>query len=209
MSEPSNESPPTGSDIVDLAELRAVEVCEHARLEEKAAALLEEDMSAEAFLSTLEQHGEHFAAIQVLAQALDPRRTVRWAVDCCRAHAPADVPEEEQDILDAVDEWLAAPSDEDRRTIGAAAEEVGLERPSACVALSVFFAEGSLAPADLDEVPVPEGACGQAASGAILLVLVQDRPEAALEKASACLARGREVALEEMPIVPEAPEADA
>ena len=55
-----------------------------------------------------------------------------------------------------------------------------------------------MTPEEIEDVPVPEGACGQAASGAILLALVQDHPERASEKAQACLSRGREIALEEV-----------
>jgi len=209
MSEAASQPKPDAQDIVDLAEIPAAEICERARIEDEGKALLEEGMSVDAYLAALEAAEEHFAAIRVLAQALDPRRAVRWALDCCRQHVTDDTPAEEQEILPAVEMWLRDPSDVGRRALGAMGEKVGLDRPPGCAAMAAFFAEGSLAPEDLAEVPAPEGSCGQVASGAILLAVVEDHPEEAVEKAKKYLIRGREVAVEE--IAPEiaAPEPEA
>ena len=208
MSEAANQSKPEAKGIVNLAKIPAAEICERARIEKEGRSLLEDDMSVEAFLAALEAEGEQYAAIRVLAQALDPRRAVRWALDCCRQHV-SDMSTEEREVFPAVEMWLRDPSDVGRRALGAMGEKVGLDRPPGCVAMAVFFAEGSMAPEDLEEVPPPEGSCGQVASGAILLAAVEEHPEEALEKAKKYLARGREVAVEDIAPEISAPEPEA
>jgi len=124
-------------------------------------------------------------AINQQARSLQPRACIEWSLACIRKLQSKPEPPEQQ-ALDAVEKWLADPSDANRRTAKAASDEAGLRTPAGCVALAVFFSEGSISPADKHDVPPPPDVTAKIAAGGIILAAVKD-PANSAERLQTCL----------------------
>jgi len=133
-------------------------------------------------------------AIMFLAYALPKREAVWWGIACARDVAPDDLPEEGVAALQAAEAWLSDPTDENRRNSFEAAKAATYDTPPGCIALAVFFSEGSLSPADCPPVPVGEGFCARTTAAAILLSSLQVAPDDVAAKAKAFALSGIEAA---------------
>ena len=175
---------------------------------EPAAALLHEEMAPDAYLEAL--LGGDFAedAISFLAYGLPKREAVWWGLRCVREVSPEELREEETAALSAVDAWLAEPNDEHRRASFAAAEAASYNTPAGCIALAVFFTEGSMAPVDCPEVPVEEGFCARTVAAAVHLSAVMYEPLKAPETSRGFVDQGIEVASQPAPWEEEQGEGD-
>lgn len=124
-------------------------------------------------------------AINQQARSLQPRACIEWSLACLRKLQPQVEPPE-QKALKAVEKWLADPSDANRRAAKAVSDETGLSTPAGCVALAVFFSEGSISPANQHEVPPPPDVTAKIAAGGILLAATKD-PANSTERLQTCL----------------------
>ena len=173
---------------------KAAEILELYESSEQAGALLQDDMAPDAFLEALLKEELVEEAISFLAYALPGREAIWWGVRCVRAVSPAELQDEETAALEAVDTWLAEPSDENRRAAFTAAEAATYGTPAGCIALAVFFTEGSMSPVDCPEVPVGEGFCARTVAAAVHLSSVAYEPLKASETARGFVDLGIEVA---------------
>ena len=138
------------------------------------------DASPQTVLAKLSESGQDIDAIKFLAQALGPRGSITWAFACLREHGTAGKPERAA-AIEAVERWLAEPSDANRRAAQEAAAKVS-GTPEGCLALSVFFSEGSIAPPNLQNVPPPPFLAEKIAGAGLLVAAVQQEPERAPER---------------------------
>jgi hypothetical protein len=173
--------------------MTAAELIEAAALPEEAAALATPEMRGGEFIDALAQSGRQAEVVRALAHALTPRETVRWAAECLRRGAPASAGEAA--ALEAVERWLADPSDENRRAALVAAERAP-GTPAGVLASAVFLTEGSVAPPQAPVVPPVPYAAAKAASGAIILAVVSREPAKAHEKFAALIEDGMQRARE-------------
>ncbi len=128
------------------------------------------------FLGWLAAEGHWATAWAFLARALPRREAVWWATRCVRSVLPEPIALPAATALAAAETWTAAPGDVNRRKAFPLAEAVGVDHPAGCVALVVFLSGGSMAPAQLKEVPPPPGAADRALVGAILIAAAQAPP---------------------------------
>ena len=167
-----------------------------------------------AVISALVAAGKAPAALRMLACALPPRESVWWAWVAARhaatvqqqrasqqEHEPPDpdVPRALPpsplvlETLAAVEQWIAQPTDDNRRAVWALAEKVGIDTPAGAVATAAFFTNGSLTPPGGPFVPAPAGLYTTLASAAVIASAVATDVERLGEVASAFIAQGLEV----------------
>jgi len=133
-------------------------------------------------------------AIQFFAFALPPREAVWWTCLCSRAVFPEPTPKPLLDAVEAAEAWVRKPTEESRRAAMACAQATDFQSPATWAAVAAFWSGGSLAPADLPEVPVPAHLLGVAVAGAIALAAVQTEPQRAEQKREHYLASAIDVA---------------
>jgi hypothetical protein len=172
---------------------RATEVCRQVALGEAARALLKPDLTARQFLDLLVAQGHLSDAVRFLAQALPKREAVWWGCLCARLVLGPSPPAAVTAALQAAEQWAAAPTDENRRAAFPAGEAADFGTPAGCVAAAAFFSGGSVAPANVPEVPPAEHLTGQVVGNAVLLAAVQSEPDKAEEKYRRFLALGGDV----------------
>ena len=168
----------------------AAEICQHFHLGEVAKKLLQDGMTPQQFLNSLIQQQQYVDAVRFLAHALPKSEAIKWAWLCARQHHGANPPEKISAALEAVDKWIAEPSEENRRAAMTAAERAEFSTPAGSAALAVFFSGGSMAPPDAPVVPPEKNLTPNSVAGAVLLAAVLKEPEKAAEKYRAFLAEG-------------------
>lgn len=189
-----------GPALEKLQSLAATEVCERCELDSDVSDVVQPETHVAALLEHLLSNERAADAVQLLAHSLEPREVVWWAWDIALANTESPG-EAVTQALDSVGRWLVDPDDEKRRAAYDASEVCGLGEPAGCVAIAVFFAEGSLGPADLEqEIPSPPFSCAKAAAGAIGLSAVEV-PEHAGERSAAAVSRWFELAKHDPPWV--------
>jgi hypothetical protein len=169
-------------------------VCAEAELEEDALTLLEEADGVPAFLETLCEEDRYEEAIAFLAQALPPREAVGWAWVCAREAVGEDAPPSVQESLEATRAWIQEPSDAIRRAAFNAADEAGMATPAGCAGLAAFFSGDSLAPADSEPAPPPEGLSGRTVAGCVHVSAAWGEPEDVAARYEDFMRRGLELA---------------
>lgn len=154
--------------------------------------------------------GKAPVALRLLACALPPRESVWWAWVAARHAATAQqqraerspAPEEPRalppsplvlETLAAVEQWIAQPTDDNRRAVWALAEKVGIDTPAGAVGAAAFFTNGSLTPPGGPFVPAPAGLYTTLASAAVIAAAVATDVERLGEVATAFIAQGYEV----------------
>ncbi len=134
----------------------AAEVCRRFELSEKAAGVPVEGVSPAAYVENLASAALWADAETFLAYALPKREAVWWACLCTREAVGPEPKPLVASALKAAEAWVVNPTDPNRRQAKAAADAVGLGHPSGAAGAAVFASGGSLAPADLPEVPPGE-----------------------------------------------------
>lgn len=161
-----------------------------AELSQEAADLYAPDATHDSFIKKLSAGALFADAVTYTAHTLTPQACVKWSLSCLRT-LQTKTNEPGAHAISAVDQWLADPSDAHRRACKAAAEKAGLKSAAACLAMAVFFSEGSIAPPERDHVPVPPGVAQKISASAIILAVVED-PKQATARYEKCLALARE-----------------
>ncbi len=172
-----------------------------------AVALAEEDTSPPRFMELLFARELYEDALSFLAYGLPRREALWWGLGCVSEITPEESPPAILRALAVVEEWVGGPNDERRREAMVAAEEATYGTPAGCLALAVFFSEGSMAPPDCPAVPVGEWFCARTTAAALLLASLQEGQEKAPATAKAFLERGIDVARNAAPWDDAPPEA--
>ena len=170
------------------------QVCRAAELSDEALALLGDQSDGPGYVQLLADKGHYPDATRLLAYALPQRPAVWWAWVCSR-RANGETPTAPvQAALDATKQWIAEPTDANRREAMRLATEVEFGTPAGCAGLAAFFCGESISPPDRDPVPPGEYMAAQAISGCISLAAVFTEPEKAEEKFREFVKQGLEVA---------------
>ncbi len=124
-----------------------------------------------AYFDGLVTAGEYDRAIAFVGSALPRREAVQWSAEAL-ARAARSVEEAKRvgrhELLQAVQTWLADPSEERRRAAWAAASRNEQSSPEKLLACAVYFSGGSIAPEDCEPVQPASHVCGRLAATAIL-----------------------------------------
>jgi hypothetical protein len=190
----------TGS--AGLAKIEAEEAAQVlARYEPSAAAaqLATPALSPRAYLEQLISEELLEDALFFLAYALPRREALWWGLRCVRKVTPAEPSDAIGAALTAVETWVTEPGDESRRAAMQAAEEATFGTPAGCLALAVFFSEGSMSPADCPPVPVGEEFCARTVAAAVHQASLANGPKEVQGTALALVDLGLEVAAQPAP----------
>lgn len=185
MTEPASTNP--------LAYIVA-QVSQVAELEDPAMELRKPAFGPREYLNALVEVDLLPDAVKFMAHLLPRREGVWWAWLCARKVQGRDAPREEQAALSATEKWIAEPTDEHRRAALDAANAAGLGSPAGCAALAAFLSGGSLAPADVAEIPPPRYAAAKAVYGSLVFSAVAVEPENSQTKFGKFLDYGLELA---------------
>jgi hypothetical protein len=159
-----------------MAELS--ETIARAELSSEAVQLFAPGLTADAYTKKLSAAEMHADAVKFAGHAVEAADCIKWSCACLRA-LQSSSEASAAEAMAAVDAWLAEPGDQRRRASKSAAEKAGLKTAAGCLAMAVFFAEGSIAPAERDSVPGPPGVAQKLASAAVILAVVEKPKEAA------------------------------
>ncbi len=116
----------------------------------------------EIVLAELEGKGAMVDLLRLMAILLPPRERVWWA--CLAARdiiGPA--PDNSTPSLAAAEAWVFKPSPENREAARASVDTAYVDDDTVHCAVSVMYADGTLGPGDLAEMPAPAGAAEVAA----------------------------------------------
>jgi len=177
-----------------MKENKASDVCSHFALGDTARRLLTPELTADKYLALLIQHKQYIDAVRVLAYALPIKDAITWGNSCARQSAEPNPAEKLAAALDAVDRWIAEPSDDNRRAALKAAEQADFSTPAGSSALAVFLSGGSLAPPDAPVVPPEKYQAANAVVGVVLLSAIAKEPEKAEATYQAFLGQGQKIA---------------
>jgi hypothetical protein len=180
----ANAQPPTKS----ASSLR--DLCEQAKVEEDAKALLKDEHTPLQFLELLIEKDLFLDAIRVLAYALPKRWAVGWGCLCVRYSLRTEEAAMISETHVAVEKWVYDPIEENRRAAQAAADKEGLDSSSALLAMAAFYSGGSVGPPDLEPMVPSDHVTPQFVAGAVMIAAVEKEPEKATEKYRAFLQRG-------------------
>lgn len=184
---------PTGA-LKKVSAKQAREICAQFELTEAARALLNDQISPDAFLDLLLEHGHLPDAVRLLAFALPKREAVWWACQCVRDCLPADAPPKFIEAVKAAEAWVYKPSEETRWAAKEPGEKVGFDKAAAWPAMGAFWSGGSMVPAHLPAMAPGPTFTGMAVSGAVLLSAAQRDPEKAMEQYRQFIGYGIDIA---------------
>jgi hypothetical protein len=187
MNETSTETLP---DLPLVKAETAAEICDTCALREEALDLLEDEMAPDAYLQALMDGELYPDAIKFLAQALPKRDAVIWARSCAQEAAGEEPTEADATCLEMIERWLVDPSEDNRRAAMDVADEAVYATAVAAAAAAAGWTEGSMGPAEYDDVPPPENLTGTMVASAVLLASVAGDPAEAKATQKGFLERG-------------------
>ncbi len=147
----------------------AQEVCAEYALSDEAKPLLRPDMPPLDFVAALTEAKQHSDAVQFLARALPKREAVWWAALCAREAPDVAVEKRFLAAIEAAENWVRKPTEENRRLAEKAAETVKESHPARWSALGAFWSGGSLTPEGAPEVKPAEDLTAKAVAAAIMI----------------------------------------
>jgi hypothetical protein len=172
------------------------QLCAQAKIGEKAADLLTAQSTTKDFIALLVQKEFYPDAIRIVAHLLPKRESIGWGCLCVR-HLHSLKPDKPlPEVHSAVERWVSAPNEDNRWAAKKMADGENPKSLSGLLAMAVFFAGPSMAPANLQAVPPPETATPETVGNVVVLAGVVTEPEKAkekhrvfMQKASALIAR--------------------
>ena len=158
------------------------QLCQRAKLQAEATALLTDDSTTKEFIALLVEKKLFRDAIHLVACMLPKREAVGWGCLCVR-HAQSLVPDKPlPPVHSVVERWVSAPNEDNRWAAKQAADQDDPKTPSGLLAMAVFFAGPTMAPPNLQAVPPPEHATAEIVGNVIILAGVLQQPQKAEEK---------------------------
>lgn len=133
----------------------AFELVQQCRIKLKpgAESLLDDRLTPRAYFERLLQNGHLAEARRILAHTLPKRRALWWACLCAQDAYQDDLPQSVARAIEVVTRYVRDPSEPNRRE----AERVGRSLPpnrlEGCLAMAVFFSQGSVSLPHLPMVP--------------------------------------------------------
>jgi hypothetical protein len=158
------------------------EVAKAAELGDESYALLQPEHTARDFVSALLEAERLQDAVRFIAHALPRREAVWWALLCAR-EASGDKPSPDvKASLDATDNWVRHPGDEQRRAAMAAAQKATFQTAAGCAGFAAFLSGGSMSVPGQPEVPPGPFFTAKAVFGAVALASIGSDPKTAPER---------------------------
>lgn len=193
---PSSDRPAHAAKPEPNRATSATELCRrgHIKLRSVAESLLRDDLSPQKFFDLLVSHSCLADARRVLAMALPKRRALWWgclcSIDAYQDHMPA----REMDAIEAVVNFVHAPSDANRRATSTCGMKAGVNTLGGTLAMATFFSMGSVSLPGLPHVAPRPFVTGRLVGVAVYLASVKCDPRRYKEHLRNYLALGRAIA---------------
>lgn len=126
--------------------------------------------SVDVVLAELEQKGELFDMLHLLAVVLPPRERVWWACLAARDYV-GPKSKEDPPPLAAAEAWVFDPTDLNRTAASEAIDKAYVDDDTVHCAVSALYSDGTLGPGDLAQYPAPAGVAEAAAFGMNMVAL--------------------------------------
>jgi len=152
-----------------IPESTAEAICAGLDLDEAARMVIVAGAPPSDCIEALLRANDRVHATRVLARALPPALSVKWACECVRKTLANNAPATERDALASAARWLAEPNDANARAAYAAAEAAEFKTPGAWAAVAPLWAGDNLAPPGEPPLAPPPGLYAKAVAGAVLL----------------------------------------
>ncbi len=125
-------------------------------------------------------------AVDFLGHALPRYEGIVWAAQSLKNIGDELHPDTPRTpLMTAIMRWIDDPSDEQRRALGALAEEGDSTDPESLLANAVYFSGGSIAPPDLEPVLPPNDVSARFSTGAVIVAAHRcEKPEPMLRIAA-------------------------
>lgn len=136
------------------------------------------------FADRLLSSGDDNDCLTFLSYALPKRLGVCWALKCLRSEDNL-IAAKDTATIEAVEAWIAQPTDSSRRKAMELAEATGMDSAGAWLAVTAFWSHGSMGPKDQPDVPVEDNMAGKSLAGAVILASVTKSPEKAPDRRKA------------------------
>lgn len=126
--------------------------------------------SVDAVLAELDEKGEIFDMLHLLAVVLPARERVWWACLAARDYVG---PKSETDppSLTAAEAWVFDPNDKHRVAASDAIDKAYVDDDTVHCAMAALYFDGTLGPGDLAQYPAPAGVAEAAAFGMNMVAL--------------------------------------
>lgn len=177
-----------------VAAPKAASVCQDIELDPEAAQCLKADPAPVEFLNELLERQLFPDAVRFLARALPKREATWWACICTRGMLTPETPPASVRALEAAEQWVYKPTEDNRRMAETAAHATSFDGPEPWAAMAAFWSEGSIAPANVPPVAPSDNLASKAVAGAVMLAAVSREPEKAPDKYRYFLAQGVDIA---------------
>src|SRR6185369_8788618 len=112
--------------------INVAQICTVSELGDEATALCRDGMAPREFLKLLIEKNHFPDAVRFLAHVMPKREAVWWAWMCARRSAGDEPAPKVQASLNATEQWIKQPTEENRRAAMKAAEEADLKTPAGC-----------------------------------------------------------------------------
>lgn len=153
----------------------AADIAKPLQLSEPAKLLLAPGLQVRQYFEALLAKKELIEdAIRFLAAALPKRESVWWGLCCVKESFKPPLPEPSVKALVAVEAWVRAPNETNRRAASAAAEPIGCGTAPGCLASAAAWSSGSMAPPRQPVVPPPEHLTAITVAAALAMAAVVD-----------------------------------
>ena len=174
----------------------ARQLCRHGqiKLRPEAEALLEEEMTPQAYFDRLLAQNLLPEARSVLAQAMPWRRALWWACLCALDAYPDRLPEGVARAVEVVVRFVHDPSEANRREAERIGQSLNGARLEGLLTLAAFTSWGSISLPHLPVVPAPPCATGRLVGGCVYLASVIRSPARYKNVMRQYLAIGLEIA---------------
>lgn len=180
---------PVKLEAADLAIIR-----QYADLSSEIDRLIVPGASVVEALDALSRAGHLVEAARLMAYAMPRREAVWWACMCARHTSPKDLPLSDAVVLEATELWVRKPTDENRRTAFALAQEAGFGTPEAWTGVAAFWSGGSMSPVGQPSVPPASYLTGTAVAGSVGLSAVRALPQLQMKRLQMFLASAYDIA---------------
>lgn len=160
----------------------ALDLCGYLELNEEAQKLADQAPSPQQWLAALAAADQLYSALRVQSHLLPPREAVHWACQCLRDVYGDDLTDAPAESLQAAEQWVDEPNEDNRHAAETAAEASNYEGAAAWVAAAAFWSGGSIAPPGMDEVLPDDRLTGQGVTSALLIASADPDPTAAPER---------------------------
>lgn len=148
--------------MTKISQEPAAKLLAHANTQLKTRLDAPASASAQQVLEELDAKGGLIDMLRLLAILLPPRERVWWACLAARDYI-GPPPDNGTPSLEAAEAWVRNPTPENRDNARTVIDHAYVDDDTVNCAISVMYADGTLGPGDLAQMPAPAGAAEVAA----------------------------------------------